>query len=141
MPSTNEETAQKPSPPARVPNRNRHMLARIRRRTLRKRRNVVVDATVDMQSDIDAINRGEGTRSGRLWTIGGRTYHIEPSGHSWPVSGPGVYPLGREAFLALGIYNEHGLSRSAERLLDLEHVSETARAEARRAWQAGMDTP
>jgi hypothetical protein len=40
----------------------------------------------------------------------------------------------------LGIYNEHGLSRSAERLLDLEHVSETARAEARRVWQAGMDT-
>ncbi len=139
MPSSEENTAQTPLPPARVPNRNRHMLTRIRRRTLRKRRNVVVDVTVDMQADIDGINRGEATKSGDLWTINGRAYHIEPSGHSWPVSGPGVFPLDRGAFLALGIYNEHGLSQTAERILDLERVSQTARAEARRVWQAGRD--
>lgn len=129
-----------PSPPARVPNRNRHLLARIRRTTRRKQRNAVVDNTVDMQADIDAINRGEATRDGRRWTIHGRIYEVDANGHSWPVEGPGVYPLDRGAFLALAIYNEFGETVTADRIFDLEGITAASRAEARRVWQIGRET-
>jgi hypothetical protein len=113
------------------------VLARIRRKTRRKRLNAVVDSTVDMAADVEAINRGEAIRSGERWTVHQRTYHVDAMGHAWPVSGAGVYVLNRAAFLALGIYNEYGLSDVAESLLDLEQVSEVARTEAREVWRAG----
>ena len=138
MPDANERGAA-PWPPARVPNRNRHILTRVRRSTRRKNRNAVVDPTVDLQADIDVINSGRATRSGNLWDVSGRTYHVDATGHAWPVSGAGVYSLDRGAFLALGIYNELGLTEMAESLLDYEGVVETARAEARRVWQAGRE--
>jgi hypothetical protein len=128
-----------PNPPARVPNRNRHVSTRVRQSTRRKKTNTVADATVDMQADIEAINRGEATRAGDLWTIRGRTYCVDARGHAWPVSGPGLYILDRRAFLALAVYNEHGLTDAAERLLDLEGVPDIARAAGRRVWQVGRD--
>ena len=128
-----------PHPPARVPNRNRHVLTRVRRKTRRKRRNAVVDSTVDMAVDIEAINRGEGIRVGEHWTVHRRTYHVDATGHAWPVSSPGVYVLDRAAFLALGIYNEDGLSDVAEALLDLERIGAAARSEARKVWRAGRN--
>jgi hypothetical protein len=90
-----------------------------------------------MQADIDAINRGEAKRGGRRWTVHGRTYEVDDFGHSWPVAGPGVYALDRGAFLALGIYNEFGVTEAAERLLNREGVAEEARTRARHVWRAG----
>lgn len=137
---TSDRRREAPSPPARVPDRNRHLLTRIRRTTRRKQRNAVVDSTVDMQADIDAINRGDGIRDGSRWTIHGRTYAVDATGHSWPVEGAGIYPLDRGAFLALAIYNEFGETATAERILDLEGIAAAARAEARRVWQIGRET-
>ncbi|MGE0543031.1 MAG: hypothetical protein AB7R89_22925 [Dehalococcoidia bacterium] len=96
-----------------------------------------MDSTVDMAADIAAINRGEGARSGERRTVHHRTYHVDAMGHAWPVSGAGVHVLNRAAYLALGIYNEYGVSDVAESLLDLEQVDEAARSEAREVWQAG----
>lgn len=134
-----DEGGEAPQPPARVPNRGRHVLRRVRRVTRRKRRNAVVDNIVDMQADIDAINAGSAERNGNLWTVSGRPYHVEASGHAWPVSGAGSHTLDRAAFLALGIYNEYGMGEAAERLLDLEEVAESDRAEARGVFAAGQD--
>jgi hypothetical protein len=89
-----------------------------------------------MEADIDAINRGDAIRVGERWTVHQRTYHVDATGHTWPVSGVGVHLLDRAAFLALGIYNEYGLTDVAETLLDFERVSEPARTSARRVWQA-----
>jgi hypothetical protein len=99
-----------------------------------------VEPAVDMAADLEAINRGAGIRSGERWTVHQRTYHVDATGHTWPVSGPGIYMLDRAAFLALGIYNEYGLTAAAETLLDLEQVDERARAEARLVWQAGRNS-
>ena len=98
-----------------------------------------MDSTVDMAADIEAINRGEGFRTGERWTVHGRTYHVEATGHSWPVSGSGVYLLERAAFLALGIYNEYGLADVAEALLDLEQITDMTRSNARTVWWAGRN--
>src|SRR5215216_5964472 len=131
---TNEGGARVPFPPARIPNRHRHDSTRVRQSTRRRRTNTVADVTVDMRADIDAINRGEAARVGDLWTIQGRAYRVGADGHSWPVSGPGFHTLDRRAFLALAVYNEHGLTDTAERLLDLEGVPGMARARGRRVW-------
>jgi len=62
---------------------------------------------VDMKADVEAINNGQGTRNGNLYTVNGRTYERFDN-HLVPHSGPGFHPLDRGEFKALGIFNSQG---------------------------------
>jgi hypothetical protein len=72
-----------------------------------KGKNTVADPSVDMKSDVEAINNGQGTRSGNLYTVNGRTYERFDN-HLVPHSGPGFHSLDRGEFKALGIFNSQG---------------------------------
>jgi hypothetical protein len=123
-----------PPRPLQMP-RQRHVLVKVRQKTVAKPVNTVIESWVDVRADIDAINRGEGVRRGDLYEINGRTYRLGAGRHTWPITGPGFHRLTRAAFKALGIYNEFGNTPRAQGYLDDMHVSADQRAAALRAWQ------
>jgi hypothetical protein len=102
--------------------------------------NSVVESWVDMDADVAAINRGQAVRAGDDYTVNGRTYRLKPDGTTFPVTGVGVHQLDRGAFRALGVYNVHGLTNVAERILDAMAMEPAAREAARRAYLAERST-
>ena len=123
-----------PPRPARAPHW-RHRPAKVTQRSYAKERNAVIESWVDVQGDIDAINRGEGVRQGDIYVINGRTYRVKQTGVAYPISGPGIHPLGRGASKALGIYDIFGMTDRAEEILDAMEVRPEERAAARVIWQ------
>ena len=132
MPGDNPNTTPRP---LRPPNR-RHILARVRQDSFTKARNSVIASWVDVVADIAAINSGQAIRRGDTFVVNGRTYGVEPNDAAYPISGPGVFELGRGAYHALGVYNAFGQSTRAEEILDAMNISAEERAAARRAWSA-----
>jgi hypothetical protein len=123
-----------PRRPLAMPNA-RHMLQKVRQTTVRKARNSVIAPWVDVQADLDAINRGEGVRQGNTFTVNGRTYGVEPNGTAFPMFGAGIHELDRGAYRALGVYNQFGNTPLAEQVLDLERITSEQRRRALDAWQ------
>ena len=61
---------------------------------------------------------------------------MEGSGRLYPTSGEGLYQLGRGAYVALGWYNQAGLTAAAEAELDHNQIIESERERAREIWSA-----
>jgi hypothetical protein len=112
------------------------MLARVRQRTVAKAHNSVIESSVDVQRDIDAINSGRVQGRGGRYTVNGRTYGVEANGTAYPIAGPGIHVLDRGAFKALGVYNTVGPSERAEVILDAMGIGPPECARALAAWQA-----
>jgi hypothetical protein len=127
-----------PPRPVRAPH-PRHRLLAVRQNTYVRPLNSVIEPTVDVTADIGAINRGEALRHGDIYAVNGRTYRLEPAGRLYPIAGPGIHPLNRDAFKALGVYNRFGLTSRAEDILDQMGKSPADRAAARVVWHAGHD--
>jgi hypothetical protein len=106
----------------------------MRRRPL----NSVIEPSIDVESDIKAINQGTAIRRGNTYEIHGRRYGVEQNGRAYPIDGPGIHQLGRGAYRALQLYNEHGLSPDADRMLDLEKIDAEERERARHLWRLGQ---
>jgi hypothetical protein len=86
---------------------SRHSIRGVKENSRPKGKNTVADPSVDMKADVEAINNGQGTRNGNLYTVNGRTYERFDN-HLVPHSGPGFHPLDRGEFKALGIFNSQG---------------------------------
>ena len=112
-----------PPRPLKVP-ADRHHLSRVGPASHRRAVNTVVESWVDMEADLAAINRGEGRRSGDDYEVNGRVYRQKPNGGSFPLQGPGVHPLGRAAYRALGVYNAFGETDAAEAELDRLRIND-----------------
>jgi hypothetical protein len=96
----------------------------------------VIESRVDVQADIDAINRGEEVERDDTYTVHGRTYGVEANGTTYPIAGPGVHVLDRAAFKALGVYNVFGRSARAEAILDAMGIGPEQRGQALMAREA-----
>lgn len=116
----------------RAPSR-RHTLSSITQKSVAKERNSVFDPSVDVAADVRAINAGKATRVGDDFVISGRTYG-QHDGTLYPKSGPGIYPLSRPQFKALGVYNKFGRTARAEEILDKMGISAADREAAARVW-------
>jgi hypothetical protein len=91
---------------------------------------------VDFGQDMMAILAGDCVRDGNRFIVNGREYVLEGGGRLCPVSGSGFVQLGRGAYYALGLYNELGLTDSAEVQLHLDRIHEAEREHARQVWRA-----
>lgn len=125
-----------PRVPARPPH-ERHRLRRVTERSWRKKGiTTVIESWVDVQADIDAINQGATMREGEEFVVAGRRYHVKPDGRTYPVSGRGFHQLARRSYIALGVYNQLGLTAAAEAQLNRMQIPVEDRVPARVAWQA-----
>ncbi|PIT09867.1 hypothetical protein BGI30_06445 [Snodgrassella alvi] len=113
---------------------NRHYFDKIKQKTTAKSKNTVIDSSVDVASDINAIKNGQGTIKGNYITINGRTYERELNGTLAPISGKGFTTLDRGEFKALGVYNQFGNTKRAEEILNNMGMSAAARAKALNVW-------
>ncbi|MEX1157957.1 MAG: hypothetical protein WEC79_03380, partial [Thermomicrobiales bacterium] len=91
----------KPSRPLRRPDR-RHYLRRISTSSMAKERNTVILPSVDVDSDVRAINEGRGIREGNTIHVNGRLYGIKPTAVLHPISVTGFVSLDRGAYKAVG---------------------------------------
>lgn len=102
-------------------------------------KNSIVLPSVDMQADMDALNRGEGffdPATGQSW-INGRRYGMHSDGGTFPIDGEGVIPVNRATFRALTIIRGYnGVTGMADLRMDREiDITVDDRAEAIRIWQ------
>lgn len=126
----------KPSRLLRRP-RRRHFLVHVNRRSKPKRRNTVIRPWVDVNGDVRSINNGHGIRMGNTVTVNGRTYGIEPTATLYPISGPGFVFLDRGSYIALGFYNELGVTDLAEIRMDQARITPQSRENARAVLESG----
>lgn len=120
----------------KAPLASRHSIRGVKQKSVPKKQNTVAEPSVDMKSDIEAINNGQGTRSGNLYTVNGRTYERFDD-HLVPHSGPGFHALDRGEFKALGIFNSQGNTPQAMQ----NAIRATNEATAQRAldiWRLGQ---
>ncbi|MGC4106758.1 MAG: hypothetical protein QM753_10470 [Thermomicrobiales bacterium] len=87
-------------------------------------RNTIIDPWVDVQADIDAINRGDAyvdIGKANAW-INGRFYgYHSDTGTAWPISGEGFIELDQRQYSALKKVAEYnGLNTRSERYLTYE---------------------
>jgi hypothetical protein len=92
----------------------RHYYSRLKKSTVIKKHNSVVEKGVDIGADVAAINRGEGVLEGKDVSINGRIYEIEATGTIFPKSGEGVYYLNRNE---MAILKEIKLTGSVEQAM------------------------
>lgn len=108
----------------------RHFASKINQNTLARRLNSVVVSSVDVDSDVDAIRSGAAKQSeGTFILTNGRVYG-QHNGTLFPISGPGVYPLDRGSFKALGVLNQLGNTLQAQTILDRMGVNDETRSRA-----------
>jgi hypothetical protein len=116
-----ELAANRPTHPIRPPNRSRHALDGINRRTRPDDRNSLVMPWVDMDRDTELIRLGHAERlPDNRFRINGRTYFVKGSeqGTLVPEYGEGVVSLHRAAMRALiTIVKYGGYAGQAEREL------------------------
>lgn len=123
-----------PKHPLRRP-ADRHEIRRVRLNKPRKNQNSVFDPSMNIQTDVDAINRGEARRQGEDWYVNRRRYQLKPDGVLFPVDGEGIYQPDRAEYQALAAYNEYGLTDAAEAYLSRAGVPEEKRVLARQLHQ------
>ena len=115
----------------------RHRASRVNRRSKpHGDLNTVAMPWVDFGQDLTAILAGACIRDGNRFVVNGRAYILEGDGRLIPITGEGLIPLGRDAYRALGQYNQTGLTEAAEAQLDLDQVHESERPVAREVWRA-----
>jgi hypothetical protein len=95
--------------------------------------NTVIEPWVDVQADVDAINRGLAERLGETYTIHRRTYGFYQN-RLFPMSGPGFIQLNRSEYRMLGIYNTYGDTAAARR--EIGYMRGVTQQEHDRAWWA-----
>lgn len=98
---------------------DRHRLHKIKQNTVAKDKNTVIEGSVDVGADVEAINRGEAKElPNRQFEINSRIYGSHDNGRLYPIAGEGFHQLNRDAFKALGVYNKFGETPRAEEILD-----------------------
>ncbi|NHZ42497.1 hemagglutinin repeat-containing protein [Massilia aquatica] len=99
--------------PLKAPN-PRHYADKVKQNTNVGDENTVIDrSVVDISADVLAINLGKAEKIGRVYHLeNGRAYSFHDD-ILYPVSGPGLYPLDRGEFKALGVLNKFGESPQA----------------------------
>ncbi|MFN8637588.1 MAG: hypothetical protein U0893_27360 [Chloroflexota bacterium] len=97
--------------------------------------NTVAMPWVDFAEDLRLIRAGECVRDGNRFVVNGREYVMEGNGRLFPTSGDGFIQLTRKAYLALGWYNQFGVTSTVEARIVLERVTEDERRQARLIWQ------
>jgi hypothetical protein len=115
----------------------RHRAARVGERTNPHGDvNTVAMPWVDFGQDLADILAGRSMRDGNRFSVNGRRYVLEGSGRLYPLSGEGLFQVGRGAYRALGMYNDWGLTEIAEVRLGQARIREDERAVARQIWRA-----
>ncbi|WP_217807066.1 hypothetical protein [Andreprevotia lacus] len=109
----------------KAPNR-RHYLEKINQKSLPKEQNTVIAPTVNVVEDVAAIRAGRGIVRGNTISVNNRVYGYH-DGTLFPMSGDGFYTLSREAFKALGVYNQFGNTARAKLILDNMKIDASAR--------------
>jgi hypothetical protein len=70
----------------------------------------MLDKTVDVSADMNALNAGNFTRAGDNYVVNGRTYGMHAdTGRTYPISGPGVHQFSRSEHQFLRMLNARGL--------------------------------
>ena len=90
-----------------------------------------------MANDVRAINDGQGINVGNTASIHGRLYGIKPTALLYPISGDGFILIDRGAYIALGYYNDLGVTDLAEERLDQARITQQSRQIARQVLEAG----
>ena len=97
----------------------RHDATKVSPKSVQKTKNTVYDKTVDINLDMNLLNKGKFTKTkdnffkldnGRVYTTHGDRFV--------PVEGPGLHSLTRIEFKVLGIYNKLGNTPRANIILD-----------------------
>lgn len=100
-------------------------------------RNTVIEPGVDVAGDVAKINAGRAARDANgNWVVNGRTYGMHEGGTVFPIEGPGLHPLSRGGFKALGAYNEFGNTAEAAAWMTRRKISAEAQAEGLRVYEA-----
>jgi hypothetical protein len=94
---------------------------------------------VNFNDDLADIRTGRCVRDGNRFVVNGREYVMEGDGRLFPTTGEGLHQLGRGAYIALGWYNQHGVTPAVEAQLDRERVTENERVRALAIWRAIRD--
>lgn len=119
------------------PLKARHSIKHVKQGGVKKAKNTVAEPNIDMNADVESINRGEGTRNGNLYTVNGRTYELVNGDHLVPHSGPGFHNLNRGELDALGIFNKLGNTEKSRELASRVAGAQGA-ANALRIWRLGQ---
>jgi len=97
--------------------------------------NSVIEPGVDVAGDVALINSGQAQGGpNNTITVNGRTYGTHPNGRLYPIKGPGIHPLSRPAFKALGVFNKFGNSDRAAFVLNRMGVHLADRKAALQVW-------
>jgi hypothetical protein len=141
-----ELAANRPTYPIRPPNRSRHALDGINRRTRPDDRNSVVLPWVDMDRDTEQIRVGHAERlPDNRFRINGRTYFVKGIGQGTlvPEDGHGVVVLGRAEMRALiTLVKYGGFAGQAERELQSDpNITEADIRSARRLFAQRTKRP
>lgn len=118
-----ELDANRPSQPITAPNKSRHVLDAISRRSQSKVTYSLALPDVDLVRETDLIRRGYGDSLGNnRWRVDGRTYVREGNlkGMLFPESGPGIVVLNRGEYAALVILVKYN-GYSAKAANELRH--------------------
>jgi hypothetical protein len=131
-------TRRMPDRVARRPN-PRHGLTSFGRKSQTKGENALLMPWVDVQDDMDAINRGEGMfdpATRQTWSHG-RLYGMHDTGRTFPMRGEGIISCERETYRALTIIRKYnGLNeRSAHEIEQHPMIEDDHRDEAIRIWR------
>jgi hypothetical protein len=102
--SPEDRERQKPPRPVRAPLPSRHSIDHIGGNSPPKRRNTIVEPSIDMAWETDLIRQGYADSLGNSrYRVNGRVYVHEshPRNRLYPESGEGVHSLTRNEFAAL----------------------------------------
>jgi len=124
---------------ARPPDPGRHSAAHFAVNRFIREENTLYEAWVDIDADIEAINRGDGAYDAatRRVIVNGRTYGIHEDGATYPISGPGLIPVDRATTKALRILKQNGgLTGATQRRFAAEpSITREVQEAALRLWQ------
>lgn len=127
----------RPKSSYKPPLKSRHSIRNVKQGGVKKAVNTVAEPGIDMNADVALINAGEGTRSGNLFTVNGRTYELVNGDHLVPHSGPGFHTLSRGEFDALGVFNKFGDTPQARAIAEKVAGAQGA-ARALDVWRLGQ---
>jgi hypothetical protein len=91
---------------------------------------------VDFNEDLRLIRAGQCVRTGNRFVVNGREYVLEGNWRLFPMTGGGLYQLGRGAYTALGWYDQLGVMPAVDARLVLERVTEDERLRGLEVWRA-----
>ena len=101
----------------------------------------MIESWVDVQADVEAINRGLVERLGETYTVHGRTYGFY-QGRLFPKSGTGFIQLNKSEYRLLGIYNTYGdTPAAAHEIGHMRGITRQERERALRVWRLGGRRP